>query len=366
MRIGVVTRDDTERIAGGDAVMLHNIRRQIAPLGVEMQAVPVEELGRFEGDALHLTQIYQIEAAEAALRSAEKRRIPVFASPLFEEQLAVWFRREIRRRGKWRSLASVFGCRPTELAYRRWQTVRRTRSADWQRQRRIIERVHLTPNSRYELQHLSRWFALPDLTGAIVPLGVDPHLYAAVGCVAETLPAELSGLPKRYILQVGVISVRKNQDGLLRALMNTDLPIVFLGEPSPYEPDYHREVADLARRRRHVTFLATLPQRALPALYGGAALHVLPSWSERPGLVTLEAAACGCKVVASNRSPIHEYLADRAWYCDPGTPSDIRRSVEKALDKPVPPDLSRHVLSQFTWRRTSEQLKAVYEAIVRA
>lgn len=365
MRIGVVTRNDTDRIAGGDAIMLQNIRRQIAPLGVEMQSVPVGELAYFSGDALHLTQLYQLDVAEAALNCAMSKHLPLFASPLLEEQLAIWFRQIITKPSKWRTLASMFGQRLTELVYQQWQTIRRMRSTDWQRQRRIIEISHLVPNSRYELRHLGHWFGLPDLSASVVPLGVDPDIYGNVDFPTEELPVELKSLQGRYILQVGVISLRKNQDGLLRALMNMDLPIVFLGRPSPYELEYCEEVAVLADQRKNVIFLERVRESTLPSLYKGAALHVLPSWSERPGLVTLEAAACCCKVVSTNRSPIYEYLGDQAGYCDPSLPSDIKRAVQEALNKPVSPDLSSYVLRQFTWQRTAERLRDVYGAILR-
>lgn len=363
MRIGVVTRNDTERIAGGDAIMLHNIRKQIVPLGVEMQSVPIDKLERFNGDALHLTQLYQLDVAEYALSCAENKHIPLFASPLFEEHLAMWFRLAIRKPGKWRSLTSVLGWHITELVYQRWQTVRRVRSQVWQRQRSIVERAYLVPNSRHELHHLSHWFDLPGLAATVIPLGIDPELYGDESAAGE-LPPELNGLQGRYILQVGVISLRKNQDGLLHALMDTDHPVVFLGQPSPYEPEYCQEVADLAAQRKNVIFLEHVEEKTLPALFRGAALHILPSWSERPGLVTLEAAASGCKVVSTNRAPIREYLGDLAWYCDPSEPSSIYQSVLAATDAPMPTNLRQHVLQNLTWKHTATALFALYRCVM--
>lgn len=360
MRIGVVTRNDTDRIGGGDAIMLHNIRRQTAPLGVDMQTIPMDDLEQFKGDALHLTQLYQLDVAEATLRHALSKRVPLFASPLVEEHLALWAYRAVRKPGKWGKIALVFGRRTAELAFQQWHTIRRARSKEWQRQRRILERAYLVPNSRYELGHLTHWFALSDPDASVVPLGVDPNLYGATSSSPKKTLIDSQNLPERYILQVGVISMRKNQGGLLRALMDVDLPIVFLGRPSPYEPEYFQEVIALAHERENVIFLDSLADREMPTLYRRAALHILPSWSERPGLVTLEAAACGCKVISTERAPIHDYLADRAWYCEPGNPSSIRRAVQEALEQPIPPDLSSFVLSQFTWQRTAERLRDVY------
>ncbi len=362
MQIGVVTRNDTDRIGGGDAIMLQNIRKQIAPIGVEMRRFSIADLKWFQGDALHLTQLYQLDIAEVALEFATKRGIPLFISPLLEEHLAIWFRQAIKQQAKWRIAVSVCGVRGVEWLYHRWQTARRTRSVVWQRQRNVLQRSRLVPNSQYELQHLRDWFTLPDLDATIVPLGVDPELYCPTNPSVGELPVELIGLEGRYVLQVGVISLRKNQDGLLRAMMDNGIPIVFLGPPSPYEPEFCREVSMLARERGNVTFLNQVRETTLPTLYRNAALHILPSWSERPGLVTLEAAACNCKTISTDRSPISEYLGDRVSYCDPGSVASIKDAVQGTMIKPLPGNLSQYVLSRFTWDRTAAELAAVYGA----
>jgi glycosyltransferase involved in cell wall biosynthesis len=367
MRVICVTRNDSGLVTGGDTVYTRCIQREIRLLGVEFEIIPVEDLVFQHGaDALHLTQIYQLDVAEQALQWARSRRIAVFVSPLFEETLGLMFRQAIRHQPTWRTVYRAMGRSLTEPLYAAWHTINRPRSRLWQRQRALFERTHLIPNSCYELAHLKRWFGLRDVEASIVPLGIDPAVFYPPRPDDDArLPDVLRPHRGRYVLEIGVISGGKNQDGLLRALAATDIPIAFLGKPSPYEPEYCEEVGQLARARGNVIFLEWVPAVALPVLYGASAVHILPSWSERPGLVSIEAAACGCKVISTNRAPIWEYLGGQAWYCNPANPLSILQSVQQAVEQPVPADLSETVRDRYTWTRTAHELKRSYEEVLK-
>ena len=67
--------------------------------------------------------------------------------------------------------------------------------------------------------------------------------------------------------------------------------------------------------------------RTVVALYRSARVHVLPSWFETTGLVSLEAGLCRCDVREHNRGHAREYLGDFAWYCDPADPASICSAV---------------------------------------
>jgi glycosyltransferase involved in cell wall biosynthesis len=352
-------------VVGGDIIYIKKLKKYIQGLGVEIEIVPMDELRYHTGaDLLHLTQIPQLDAAEASLDWAEAKGMPVVINPFFEEYLAMWFRWAIRRQPKWRQLTKIAGMELAERIYTRWQRARRVYGKKWRRQRELLRRSHVIPNTRYELQFMQRWFNLPDLTGTIIPLGVDVELFGAWQTgEAEYLPPELRELCGRYILEVALINMRKNQVGLLQALAHTSEPIVFLGRPSRYEPECHEEVKRLARARGNVIFLEYVEENMLPAIYGNAQVHILPSWSERPGMVSLEAAACGCKVISSNRAPIHEYLEHRAWYVDPARPEEIAAAVQQAAVSQIPTDLREHALS-FSWTRTAQKTVDSYAAIL--
>lgn len=365
MRIVYVPRRDAAQVVGGDIIYLKQIKKHIAQLGIEIEIVAADDLKHHAGgDLLHLTQIYQLDVAETAAEWAEAKRMPIVINPLFEEVLPMWFRWAVQRQPKWRALRRVCGTGLAEHIYTWWQTARRLHDPLWRRQRALLQRGHVVPNTRYELRHLQRWFDLPDLAGPLVPLGIDVELYGAWEPTAnQYLPPILQEHRGSYVLEVGLISMRKNQVGLLQALAGTQMPLVLLGRPTPHEPEYYAEVKRLAEKRGHVILLEYVDAKALPALYGNAQVHVLPSWSERPGLVSLEAAACGCRVVASKRASIHEYLEHRAWYVDPAHPDQIRDTVEKAIASETPSGLREHALS-YSWRNSAKALAGVYSAIL--
>ena len=366
MKIVYVPRKDANDVPGGDIVLMRCIKKHIKSLGVEIKIVPIEGLRYQSGaQALHLTQIYQLDVAEEAVEWATKQQIPILISPLFEESLSVWYRMAIQRHAMWYYLSRVLGATLSESVYKAWQAGKRTRIPEWRRQRKLLRSAHVVANSLYEASHLRKWFNSPDLAASIVPVGVDSEFYGSqLIDTRQPLPDPLESWSGDYVLQVGVISRRKNQEGLLRALHSTVEPIVLLGRPSPYDIDYYNEVQRKANERGNVVFIEYVSDTLLPKLYRNAAVHILPSWSERPGLVTLEAAASGCKVISTNRSPIWEYLGSRADYCDPAKPNSIPLAVQRALGKSGSGDLKRYVLTNYSWQQTAAKLKSVYERLL--
>ena len=105
-------------------------------------------------------------------------------------------------------------------------------------------------------------------------------------------------IPQNYILQVGRIEYLKNQLNLLYALKDNDsIPIVFIGQDN--DVDYAKKLRALAQKRGNVYFLKKIPHEEITSFYYYAALHVLLSLRESPGLVSIEAAAIGCPIVIS-------------------------------------------------------------------
>lgn len=364
MRVLVVTRDDHDRVFGGDTVMIRKLEKHLKPMGISFLVTTADRLpDPGEADIVHLTFLHSVESVERTAIWADRSRLPVLISPLFEEPLYLWFEWAVQQTGKWQQLSLVLGRRITQKLYVVWQAARAKRQAQWQRQRELLMSMHIVPNSRYELNHLKKWFDLPDLDATVIAVGVDTDVFD--GAPADCEISELGNLAG-YVLEVGRIETRKNQLGLLHALRGTPTPIVFLGQRSRHEHEqaYVRACEAMAKERGNVLFLEHLPEKVLPTLLGRASVHVLPSWSERPGLVTLEAAACGCKVVSTSCSPIYEYLGDDAWYCRPDHVGSIRRAVEHALIAQTPPGLKGRVLTEYTWKQTALRLGDVYSRAI--
>ena len=95
-----------------------------------------------------------------------------------------------------------------------------------------------------------------------------------------------------------------------------------------------------------------------------AKVHILGSWWENTGLVSLEAAMCGCNVVTTNRAPWREYFEEDAWVCDPASPEDIRTAVESALAAPYNRRLADRIQRRFTWSLAAQALTQAYASVL--
>ncbi|MGO9098872.1 MAG: glycosyltransferase, partial [Mycobacterium sp.] len=113
--------------------------------------------------------------------------------------------------------------------------------------------------------------------------------------------------PRPYVLNVAArFSYRKNQLSVIKALRNATLNVVFIGRATnSVERRYLDEC--VAQSTSHMTFInRPLSESDLIPLYQQARVHVLASWFETPGLVSLEAAMAGCAIVSTNRGSASE------------------------------------------------------------
>jgi glycosyltransferase involved in cell wall biosynthesis len=105
----------------------------------------------------------------------------------------------------------------------------------------------------------------------------------------------------------------------------------------------------------------------LPTLYSAAEAFVYPSLYEGFGLPPLEAMACGCPVISSDRGSLGEVVGDAAWIIDPEDVEDICDALLKLHSEPR----SRAALvikglahsKEFSWERAARETLAVYRSV---
>jgi glycosyltransferase involved in cell wall biosynthesis len=108
-----------------------------------------------------------------------------------------------------------------------------------------------------------------------------------------------------------------------------------------------------------VHFTGYVSDADLLALYNTGRLLVLPSLHEGFGLPCVEAMACGCPVVTSNRGALLEVTENCAVHCDPEDVTSIAEAIWRAHDD----DAVRERLvangfrraASFSWIRYAEQ-----------
>lgn len=168
-------------------------------------------------------------------------------------------------------------------------------------------------------------------------------------------------IPQNYILQVGRIETRKNQLNLIYSLKDyPNIPLVFIGRV--IDKNYYRKIQKIVKKRGNVYFIPYIPHSEMSNFYKYAKLHVLPSFNESTGLVSLEAIFHQCSVVMSDNRyiPVETYFPQQRQLLDPLDVDSIRSVVLKAYENPVLDDF----FEKYNWRAAALQTYSVYQKIL--
>ena len=217
------------------------------------------------------------------------------------------------------------------------------------RARRIVT------TSQFSRQELERYARIaPERISVIA--GSGEHILAA--------PADLRvlgrmGLNSRsYALAVSSFSRHKNVAGVAQAstmLAGRGFDIVLAGEGNPRIFNRTATGGD-----GHLRIAGYVSDAELRALYENAACFVYPSFYEGFGLPPLEAMTCGCPVVVSRAASLPEVCGDAGVYCDPSSPEDIARCIDRVMGDPSLQDELRRRSAErartFSWRRSAQSM----------
>jgi len=156
----------------------------------------------------------------------------------------------------------------------------------------------------------------------------------------------------RYVLHIGGYWY-KNREGVCRIFLEllndySQLKLVLVGHIEAAAKQIITENPDLKARVIHVTEIG---QTELNALYSAAEVLLFPSWHEGFGWPVLEALACGCPVITTNRNPMREVGGEAATYI-PACPHDLEKADEwaKEVSIHVESTLNRQTTERSEWR----------------
>ncbi|BEL93733.1 glycosyl transferase family 1 [Serratia marcescens] len=145
-------------------------------------------------------------------------------------------------------------------------------------------------------------------------------------------PSRDHGSKERYLLLVSSKNYHKNFHGAIAAFSqlagygNLSLKIIGAANGSFSEMNLTNEHVD------NIEFMGRVDDAALIKLYQGALGFVFPSYYEGFGIPPLEAQACGCPVISSNKASMPEVLLDSALYFDPYNIDDIALHMKELID----------------------------------
>jgi glycosyltransferase involved in cell wall biosynthesis len=199
---------------------------------------------------------------------------------------------------------------------------------------------------------------------AVTPYGIDPRFSPG-----EPPPdlAQRLGLDGPWILTVGTLQPRKNVEAALRAFERLHAD----GAPHRLVVAGARGWGDAALAERlHRSPAAAairLPGRVsdddLVGLYRGADAFVFPSRHEGFGFPPLEALACGCAVLSSDRGSLPEVVGDAGLLADPDDGEAFGAALRAVLEPARAAELRRlgpQRAARFTWERCAAQTVAAY------
>ena len=174
-----------------------------------------------------------------------------------------------------------------------------------------------------------------------------------------------------YVFYLGQWKAYKNLPMLVEAfkLVHATHPnaqLVIAGD-DPRHPEVRQLAAALPEGS--VVLPGRLPESAVPDLYRGAAVVVLPSKAEGFGLPVIEAMACGVPVICSDLPVLHELAEGVATFCDPKDPAAFACAIAQILDAPSTTrtrQLGIERAQRFSWERSARQTVQAYESALGA
>lgn len=180
-------------------------------------------------------------------------------------------------------------------------------------------------------------------------------------------------ITKEYILNVSLISPRKNLISLLKSFKklredkNIDCQLVIAGGKGWRYKDIFKMVR-LLELDNNIIFTDYVSNEELLHLYNNAMLFAYPSLYEGFGLPILEAMACGCPVVSSSTSSIPEVCADAAMLVNPESIDDLTEAIYIMITedsiKQVYKKKGLERIKYFLWEGTAQKTLSVYKKVI--
>lgn len=328
MKVLLCIRGDYMKNFAGDSMQVIKFAQHLRKKGVEADINNGGILDYSKYDIIHLFNIISLGETYKYYKLAHEHKKTIVVSPLY------WsLKRYYEYKGDFDSLALWDKCK----VYR--NEILKGCSA-----------VYTNCNLEGELLRRDYKFDAPE---TIIHCGVEVE--------NEDIP--LYNFKERYsldnyVLSVGRICHMKNQLTLAKICSELGVSLVLIGKVE--DKIYFSE----CRKYEGTIYLGFINNYDIYNAYRFARLHVLPSFSENPGISSLEAAAAGCNVVSTTEGIAKEYLKDMAVYCDPYNEESIFSAVKNSMRTPKNKALKEHILRNYTWEKCTEKLYESYLNII--
>lgn len=178
---------------------------------------------------------------------------------------------------------------------------------------------------------------------------------------------EKFNLPERFILNVGTIEERKNLLNIVKAIKDTEIPLVVVGKKTKY----YQKIASFIQKNKmekQVHFLEGVSMEELAVIYKLADIFVYPSFFEGFGIPVIEALFSKTVTITSNTSCIPEAGGPDSVYINPENYLDIRSKIKFLWDSESErkrrSDKGFEFVQKFNDEPIAHQLMNLYQKII--
>jgi len=330
MKVLMYIRRDYKDNMAGDSIQLSKTMEYLMKKGlqIEVSSDPRANLEKY--DLIHLFNTIRIEDTYQFYRNARRFNQKIVISPIY-----------------WNYIKYIELNKRTEILHYKWHQQNKIR-------KEVLQNVNLIlPSSLLEMQEIKKEFEV-DIPYRIIPNGVDRIF-------EEDNRKDFYKLYKleEFILCVGRISPHKNQLSLSKISNKLKIPLILVGPINDISYYY-----ECLKYNKEIIYVPKVDHHELSSFYSAAKAHVLVSWYEIPGLVSLEAGLSGCNIVTTEDGSTREYFKDFALYSTHENIDDIETKIIKAINSNKNDNLKEHIKSNYLWDVIAEKLIDAYLSII--
>ncbi|MFI5070114.1 MAG: glycosyltransferase family 4 protein [Terriglobales bacterium] len=225
---------------------------------------------------------------------------------------------------------------------------------------------------------LSRWAesefrAVYDGPTCVVRSGMDPVRFTSGGG-REKIRSRFEFNEKDFVLLwLGIFMPHRRLEDAIEAVAlladrGVRVKLLLAGSPTSF-PGYFDSLKALVSRlgiESQVIFAGKVADEEIRDFYCSCDAFLFPNDQQTWGLAVLEAMACGCPVLVSRGSGVHEVLTDNcdALLFPPRNPQTLSTKIEilvtqPALQKEIAANGIRLVQQSYNWDRFADQIEAI-------
>lgn len=220
--------------------------------------------------------------------------------------------------------------------------------------------------SKTTKKDILQYLKVPENKIEVVYQCCDKQFYKIKTAEEITAILKQHKLPKNYILSVGTIQGRKNQQAIVKAIAKLNkpkqLPLVLIGNGGKYLTEL-KAMAQNLKVKIHV--LDNLPFNQLPCLYQNASIFVYPSFIEGFGIPVLEAMASKVPIVTSKHTSMAEIIANEETLIEPSNIDQLADKINQFLTSPeqagIEKNYERALL--FSQKKFAQEVLNIYEKL---